>query len=184
MTSSFYTAMLVREFASPGILDLLRKLVGIRLKKRTKAKPRCWIRLIDIPPSWIAKNGTERGDQQQKLAPPPVYREVVRAVLSLGCIPLGLYRSGRAAVRVPRSMISARPEHAHHRRHGIRAHAPATAATRDDNERSRLLPQPPCVAGNRCAEPDCEHGGVFECPTTAGAFSNVPRQGDTSSLSS
>lgn len=89
MISSVYVALLIREFAMPGIMSVVRKIFGVGVGKNSRSK-KCWIRTMKVPASWVASglNG-ER-----------TYRELFITLLGFSCIPLGLYRSGRADVRV------------------------------------------------------------------------------------
>lgn len=89
MISSVYVALLIREFAMPGIMSVVRKIFGAGVGKNAKSK-KCWIRTIKIPASWIAS-----GEGGQR-----TYRELFQVLLELSCVPLGLYRSGEATIRV------------------------------------------------------------------------------------
>lgn len=86
LISSLFTALLTRENSDPGYIRFVRQLIGSA--PRSKG---CWIRQVDIPESWTQ---IERSIQGR------TYRQTCVKLLELGCIPLGLYRSGSAAVRV------------------------------------------------------------------------------------
>lgn len=89
MISSVYVALLIREFAMPGIMSVVRKIFGVGVGKNSRSK-KCWIRTMKVPASWVASG--HNGER--------TYRELFKTLLSLSCIPLGLYRSGQADVRV------------------------------------------------------------------------------------
>lgn len=89
MISSVYVALLIREFAMPGIMSVIRRIFGAGVGKNTRSR-KCWIRTQKIPQSWIA-----RGENGQR-----TYRDLFEVLVTLGCIPLGLYRSGEATIRV------------------------------------------------------------------------------------
>eukprot|EP00178_Gracilaria_changii_P008933 TRINITY_DN2662_c0_g1_i1.p1 TRINITY_DN2662_c0_g1~~TRINITY_DN2662_c0_g1_i1.p1 ORF type:complete len:1638 (-),score=198.24 TRINITY_DN2662_c0_g1_i1:1834-6747(-) len=84
--SSTYMSLLIREFAMPGLIAVVRKIFGATIGKHTKAR-RSWIRTVSIPAKWI-------GEGQR------TYREVFEVLIGYGAIALGLYRSGNANVRV------------------------------------------------------------------------------------
>lgn len=89
MISSTYMSLLIREYAMPGLMAVVRKIFGAGMGKQTKSK-RCWIRTVHIPHKWIM--GGEGGRR--------IYREVVETLLDHKAIAIGLYRSGDVAVRV------------------------------------------------------------------------------------
>lgn len=89
MISSVYVALLIREFAMPGIMSVVRKIFGADVGKNTRSR-KCWIRTQKIPQKWVLQ-----GVNGQR-----TYRELFVMLISLGCVPLGLYRSGEAMVRV------------------------------------------------------------------------------------
>ncbi|KAI0562786.1 hypothetical protein FGB62_53g120 [Gracilaria domingensis] len=84
--SSTYMSLLIREFAMPGLIAVVRKIFGTTIGKHTKPR-RSWIRTVSIPAKWI-------GNGQR------TYREVFEVLIGYGAIALGLYRSGNANVRV------------------------------------------------------------------------------------
>lgn len=86
MISSFFAGLLVREYVEPGFVQLIREMIGTGAESR-----RSWIRQIDIPESWAGAEETMEGR---------TYRETIERLVSFGCIPLGLYRSGDAPVRM------------------------------------------------------------------------------------
>lgn len=87
--SSTYMSLLIREYAMPGLMAVVRKIFGAGMGKNTKSK-RCWIRAVHIPHKWIM--GGEGGRR--------IYREVVDSLLEHKAIAIGLYRSGDVAVRI------------------------------------------------------------------------------------
>lgn len=89
MISSVYVALLIREFAMPGMMSVVRKIFGAGVGKNARSK-KCWIRTMKIPSSWI-----DSGENGQR-----TYRELFEVLLDLSCVPLGLYRSGEATIRV------------------------------------------------------------------------------------
>jgi voltage-gated potassium channel Kch len=93
MISSVYVALLIREFAMPGLMSVVRKIFGVGVGKNPRSK-KCWIRTMKVPSSWV-----ESGLDCER-----TYRELFKTLLSLNCIPLGLYRSGQANVRVQLAM--------------------------------------------------------------------------------
>jgi Calcium-activated BK potassium channel alpha subunit/Ion channel len=89
MISSVYVALLIREFAMPGIMSVVRKIFGAGVGKNSRSK-KCWIRTTKIPHRWLSSGvGGQR-----------TYRELFKVIIGLGGVPLGLYRSGEAMVRV------------------------------------------------------------------------------------
>lgn len=89
MISSTYMALLIREYAMPGLMAVVRKIFGAGMGKNAKPK-RCWIRTIHIPQKWILA-----GRDGQR-----TYREVFEVLLRHGAVALGLYRAGDVMVRV------------------------------------------------------------------------------------
>lgn len=89
MISSMFIALLVREFTMPGLTEVVGQLFGTSLETQP-----CWVRSIRVPKSWIP-NDSSKGLE---------YRDLCQKLLENGCVPLGLYRSGSAPVRmqVPR----------------------------------------------------------------------------------
>lgn len=89
MISSTYMSLLIREYAMPGLMAVVRKIFGAGIGNNTKSK-RCWIRTVRIPHQWmIAGEGGRR-----------IYREVVETLLEHKAVAVGLYRSGDVMVRV------------------------------------------------------------------------------------
>eukprot|EP00737_Agarophyton_chilense_P001478 gb/GEZJ01001663.1/.p1 GENE.gb/GEZJ01001663.1/~~gb/GEZJ01001663.1/.p1 ORF type:complete len:1636 (-),score=201.02 gb/GEZJ01001663.1/:993-5900(-) len=84
--SSTYVSLLIREFAMPGLIAVVRKIFGATIGRHTKPR-RSWIRTVSIPAKWI--------DNRER-----TYREVFEVLIGYGAIALGLYRSGNANVRV------------------------------------------------------------------------------------
>lgn len=95
MISSFFAGLLVREYVEPGFVQLIREMIGTGAESR-----RSWIRQIDVPESWVESAEAMEGR---------TYREAFERLISLGCIPLGLYRSGDAAVRMEYEPDDPRP---------------------------------------------------------------------------
>lgn len=89
MISSTYMSLLIREYAMPGLMAVVRKIFGAGIGKNSRSK-RCWIRTIHIPHKWILA-----GEDGQR-----TYREVFEVLLGHGAVALGLYRAGDAMVRV------------------------------------------------------------------------------------
>lgn len=98
MISSVYVALLIREFAMPGIMSVVRKIFGVGVGKNSRSK-KCWIRTMKVPSSWVSSG--RNGER--------TYRELFKTLLGLSCIPLGLYRSGQADVRVQLAMDATAP---------------------------------------------------------------------------
>lgn len=93
MISSTYVSLLIREYAMPGLMAVVRKIFGAGVGKNAKSK-RCWIRTIRIPRQWIMKGEGNRR----------IYRELFETLLEHGAVPLGLYRSGDGIVRIQLEM--------------------------------------------------------------------------------
>lgn len=89
MISSTYMSLLIREYAMPGLMAVVRKIFGAGIGSNAKSK-RCWIRTVRIPQKWI-----EAGEGGHR-----IYREVVEALLEHSAVAVGLYRSGDVMVRV------------------------------------------------------------------------------------
>lgn len=89
MISSTYMALLIREYAMPGLMAVVRKIFGAGVGKNTKSK-KCWIRAIQVPQDWITSG--EGGRR--------TYRELFETLLGHGAVALGLYRSGDGVVRI------------------------------------------------------------------------------------
>ena len=83
--SSLFTALLARDYTDPGYIRLIRQLIG-----SSSGSNGSWIRQINIPESWT---------RAEKAIGGRTYRETASRLLELGCIALGLYRSGDAPVR-------------------------------------------------------------------------------------
>lgn len=96
MISSVYVALLIREFAMPGLMSVVRKIFGAGIGKNPRSK-KCWVRTMKIPQVWV--NSGTNGQR--------TYRELFAVLLELNCVPLGLYRSGEAMVRVQVQMDGA-----------------------------------------------------------------------------
>lgn len=89
MISSTYMSLLIREYAMPGLMAVVRKIFGAGISTNSKSK-RCWVRTVAIPHDWIlAGEGGRR-----------LYREVVEKLLGYGAVGIGLYRAGDVPVRV------------------------------------------------------------------------------------
>lgn len=84
--SSLFTALLARDYTDPGYIRLIRQLIGT-----SSGSKGSWIRQVEIPETWISIEKAFGGR---------TYRETSIRLLELGCIALGLYRSGEASVRV------------------------------------------------------------------------------------
>lgn len=84
--SSLFTALLAREYTAPGYIRLIRQLIGAASGSKGS-----WIRQIEIPESWTRAEKAINGR---------TYRATSIKLLKMGCIALGLYRSGDAPVRV------------------------------------------------------------------------------------
>lgn len=93
MISSTYMSLLIREYAMPGLMAVVRKIFGAGVGKNAKSK-RCWIRTIRVPRQWIIKGEGNRR----------IYRELFETLLGHGAVALGLYRSGDGTVRVQLEM--------------------------------------------------------------------------------
>lgn len=93
MISSTYMSLLIREYAMPGLMAVVRKIFGAGVGKNSKAK-RCWLRTIRIPRQWILEGEGNRR----------IYRELFETLLGHGAVPLGLYRSGDGTVRIQLEM--------------------------------------------------------------------------------
>lgn len=89
MISSTYTALLIREYAMPGLMAVVRKIFGAGVGKNPRPK-RCWIRTINVPQLWMQAAPEGRR----------TYRELFELLIGHGAVALGLYRSGDAPVRV------------------------------------------------------------------------------------
>lgn len=87
MISSFFAGLLVREYVESGFVQLLREMIGTGAQTR-----KSWVRQVDVPVSWVDESDSDDGR---------TYRDVVERLLKLGCMPMGLYRSGDAPVRMP-----------------------------------------------------------------------------------
>lgn len=85
--SSLYAALLVREEAQPGFIQVLRTLLGLEPAGGS------WIRLLQIPEVWT----------QAALPEARTYRDTTQHLATMGCVAIGLYRSGRAVVRYMKS---------------------------------------------------------------------------------
>ncbi|KAI0557571.1 Calcium-activated BK potassium channel alpha subunit [Gracilaria domingensis] len=84
--SSLFTALLARDYTDPGYIRLIRQLIGA-----SSSSGGSWIRQVEIPESWTrAKNEIDGR----------TYRDTSIRLLKMGCIALGLYRSGDAPVRI------------------------------------------------------------------------------------
>ncbi|CAN8073689.1 unnamed protein product [Agarophyton chilense] len=84
--SSLFTALLARDYTDPGYIRLIRQLIGA-----SSSSTGSWIRQVDIPESWTrAENEINER----------TYRDTSIRLLKMGCIALGLYRSGDAPVRI------------------------------------------------------------------------------------
>ena len=83
--SSLFIALLAREYTQPGYIKLIRQLIGAFSESEGS-----WIRQVDIPESWT------RGEN---IINERTYRETYVKLLEMGCIGLGLYRSGNSRVR-------------------------------------------------------------------------------------
>eukprot|EP00179_Madagascaria_erythrocladioides_P012330 CAMPEP_0198370448 /NCGR_PEP_ID=MMETSP1450-20131203/156721_1 /TAXON_ID=753684 ORGANISM="Madagascaria erythrocladiodes, Strain CCMP3234" /NCGR_SAMPLE_ID=MMETSP1450 /ASSEMBLY_ACC=CAM_ASM_001115 /LENGTH=1055 /DNA_ID=CAMNT_0044077989 /DNA_START=86 /DNA_END=3249 /DNA_ORIENTATION=- len=84
--------LLIREFVVPGIMDLIQKITGMRLGRKTQKKKPSWVRLLTIPHSYLQLDDSSDGEV--------TYRRLFETLVRLGAIPLGLYRSGTAPVRM------------------------------------------------------------------------------------
>eukprot|EP00177_Eucheuma_denticulatum_P003901 GFKZ01007054.1.p1 GENE.GFKZ01007054.1~~GFKZ01007054.1.p1 ORF type:complete len:1586 (-),score=225.71 GFKZ01007054.1:1601-6358(-) len=89
MISSTYMALLIREYAMPGLMAVVRNIFGAGVGKNAKSK-KCWIRAIQVPQDWITSG--EGGRR--------TYRELFETLLRHGAVALGLYRSGDGVVRI------------------------------------------------------------------------------------
>jgi hypothetical protein len=143
MISSVYVALLIREFAMPGIMSVVRKIFGAGVGKNPRSK-KCWIRTMKVPAQWAA--GGDDGER--------TYRELFEVLLELNCIPLGIYRSGRAGVRVQLAM------------HEEVGDGGGRGGDADDESR-------PLLAGDVPAGPDVHS---YTCPTTGhtAKFEQIP----------
>lgn len=86
MISSLFTALLAREYTDPGYIRLIRQLIGAASGSKGS-----WIRQVEIPESWTRAENAIDGRS---------YRQTTMKLLKMGCVALGLYRSGDAPVRV------------------------------------------------------------------------------------
>eukprot|EP00172_Hildenbrandia_rubra_P004558 Plantae.Rhodophyta-Hildenbrandia_rubra.ctg9423.p1 GENE.Plantae.Rhodophyta-Hildenbrandia_rubra.ctg9423~~Plantae.Rhodophyta-Hildenbrandia_rubra.ctg9423.p1 ORF type:complete len:1282 (+),score=153.34 Plantae.Rhodophyta-Hildenbrandia_rubra.ctg9423:1145-4990(+) len=86
--SSLYVAMLIREHAMPGLMEILCKIFGATGGERS-VESNCWIRLVKVSEHWVRRAGRQR-----------IFREAVETLLQHGCTPLGLYRTGNGSVRI------------------------------------------------------------------------------------
>lgn len=84
--SSLFTALLARDYSDPGYIRLIRQLIGA-----SSGSSGSWIRQVEIPEAWTRMKNAIDGR---------TYRETSVQLLKLGCVALGLYRSGDAPVRV------------------------------------------------------------------------------------
>lgn len=91
MISSLFTALLAREYTDPGYLRLIRQLIGAT----SSSAGGSWIRQIPIPESW-----TSNMTLAVNAIGGRTYRDLSVKLLELGCIALGLYRSGASPVRI------------------------------------------------------------------------------------
>eukprot|EP00172_Hildenbrandia_rubra_P003426 Plantae.Rhodophyta-Hildenbrandia_rubra.ctg5500.p1 GENE.Plantae.Rhodophyta-Hildenbrandia_rubra.ctg5500~~Plantae.Rhodophyta-Hildenbrandia_rubra.ctg5500.p1 ORF type:complete len:662 (-),score=97.61 Plantae.Rhodophyta-Hildenbrandia_rubra.ctg5500:1887-3629(-) len=94
--SSLYT-VLTREYVEPGFAGLFANMVGAADGEREGQK----IRLLQIPPS-LFRDGK-----------PVEFGRIFDVIVQLGGTPLGLYRSGRAEVRLPRRQQDKRENRGH-----------------------------------------------------------------------
>lgn len=86
MISSLFAGMLVREYVNSGYLNLVREMIGTGNEGHHS-----WVRQIDVPESWVESSPAIDGR---------TYRETFARLIELGCVALGLYRSGDAPVRM------------------------------------------------------------------------------------
>jgi hypothetical protein len=86
--------ILVREYMEPGIAHLYKELVGAGSKRLGGLK----IRLVRISRSIFDSGGKGTSSTGGSVVE---YRAVVVQLVAMGATPLGLYRSGRAPVRIP-----------------------------------------------------------------------------------
>eukprot|EP00178_Gracilaria_changii_P026985 TRINITY_DN836_c0_g1_i1.p1 TRINITY_DN836_c0_g1~~TRINITY_DN836_c0_g1_i1.p1 ORF type:complete len:1410 (-),score=179.92 TRINITY_DN836_c0_g1_i1:11724-15953(-) len=84
--SSLFTALLARDYTDPGYIRLIRQLIGA-----SSSSAGSWIRQVEIPESWTRAENEIDGR---------TYRDTSIRLLKMGCIALGLYRSGDAPVRI------------------------------------------------------------------------------------
>lgn len=91
--SSLFAALLVREEAQPGFSNVIRELLGLEVPTQgrdgTRDSRGSWVRLLQIPESWTSSGLTHCRN----------YRETSLRLQRLGCVAIGLYRSGQAPVR-------------------------------------------------------------------------------------
>lgn len=104
MISSTYMSLLIREYAMPGLMAVVRKIFGAGIGKNARPK-RCWVRTVNVPRKWIldSPNGQR------------TYREVFETLIERGAIALGLYRSGDVMIRV---QLGQDPEYTGHNEDG------------------------------------------------------------------
>jgi hypothetical protein len=86
MISSLFAGLLVREYQEDGFMGLIRELIGSGADAQHS-----WVRQVDVPEAWVEESEAIDGR---------TYRETVKRLLQFGCVPLGLYRSGDAPVRM------------------------------------------------------------------------------------
>lgn len=148
--SSLFSGILVREFAQSGFLNLVRELIGAGVHVQ-----RSWIRQLDIPEAWT--ESAEGMDGRN-------YRETFLHLLGMGCISLGLYRSGVAPVRIEFDM-------AHSPNPSSSAGPSSTVGLMDDDFGvSHMLNTP--SAADPAAEPLLRANSedfdemYYDCPTT------------------
>lgn len=96
--SSLYAALLVREESQPGFIKVIRGLLGLGDSSSTDklSEPDengTWIRLLQIPEYWTTSALTHSRN----------FRETSLHLQQLGCVAIGLCRSGRAPVRYMKS---------------------------------------------------------------------------------
>ncbi|KAA8493840.1 Potassium channel subfamily T member 2 [Porphyridium purpureum] len=90
---SVLVSLLLRELHEPGFSSAIVELIGASETQKS------WIRLVDVPRLWV--QGAENSSGQGSSSPScRTYREVCEVLVRFGCIPLGLYRSGEAPVRL------------------------------------------------------------------------------------
>lgn len=94
MISSTYVSLLIREYAMPGLMEVVRKIFGAGVGK-TAESGQSWIRTIRVPKNWI--QSSENGKR--------IYRELFETLIGHGAVPLGLYRAGDGIVRVLHKMV-------------------------------------------------------------------------------
>lgn len=89
MISSTYVALLIREYAMPGLMAVVRKIFGTGIGRSAGSKP-CWIRTISVSQKWILRSANGKR----------TYRELFEVLIQHGAVALGLYRSGDVVVRI------------------------------------------------------------------------------------